>query len=135
MKAELESVAYPGRIYEGTLTYLAPTVDPTTRSSEIEIRFTGNTDGLKEGMYLRLNLETEHIDNALMVPDSALDTYLGEDIVYTVDGNTARRKPVTVGSSNGLETVITSGLSEGDLVITAGNVMDGTTINVVNQEN
>lgn len=135
MKAELESVAYPGRIYEGTLTYLAPTVDPTTRSSEIEIRFTGNTDGLKEGMYLRLNLETEHIDNALMVPDSALDTYLGEDIVYTVDGNTARRTPVTVGSSNGLETIITSGLSEGDLVITAGNVMDGTTINVVNQEN
>ncbi len=135
MSAELESVAYPGRIYTGTLTYLAPTVDTTTRSSDIEIRFTGDTDGLKEGMYLRLNLETEHIDNALVVPEAALDTYLGEDIVYVADGNTAKRVTVTTGSSNGTETVITSGLSEGDLVITAGNVMDGTTINVVNQEN
>lgn len=135
MKAELEAVAYPGRIYTGTLTYLAPTVNPATRSSDIEVRLTGDTAGLKEGMYLRLNLETEHIDDALMVPEEALDTYLGDDIVYIADGNTAKRVTVTTGSSNGIETVITSGLSEGDLVITAGNVMDGTTINVVNQEN
>ena len=135
MTAEMESVAYPGRIYEGTLTYIAPTVNTTTRSSDIEIRFTGDTTGLKEGMYIRLNLETEHISDALIVPEAALDTYLGDDIVYVADGNTARRVIVTTGSSNGTETVITSGLSEGDLVITAGNVMDGTAISVVNQEN
>ena len=135
MSAEMESVAYPGRIFSGTLTYIAPTVDTTTRSSDIEIALTGDTTGLKEGMYIRLNLETEHIDDALIIPDSALDTYLNEDIVYVVDNGTAKRTVVTVGSSNGTETVITSGLSEGDLVITAGNVMDGTAINVVNQEN
>lgn len=135
MNAELEAVAYPGRIYTGTLTYIAPTVNPTTRSSDIEIHFTGDTTGLKEGMYLRLNLETEHIDDTLLIPSSALDTYLGDDIVYIADNGTARRVVVTTGSSNGIETVITSGLSEGDLVITAGNVMDGTSINVVNQEN
>ena len=135
MSAEMESVAYPGRIFSGTLTYIAPTVDTTTRSSDIEIALTGDTTGLKEGMYIRLNLETEHIDDALIIPDAALDTYLNEDIVYVVDNGTAKRTVVTVGSSNGTETVITSGLSEGDLVITAGNVMDGTAINVVNQEN
>lgn len=135
MNAEMEAVAYPGRIYTGTLTYIAPTVNSATRSSDIEIELTGDTSGLKEGMYIRLNLETEHIDDALIIPDSALDTYLGENIVYIADNGTARRQTVTVGSSNGTETVILSGLEEGDLVITAGNVMDGTAINVVNQEN
>ena len=135
MPATMESVAYPGRIYTGTLTYIAPTVDSTTRSSDIEIALTGDTTGLKEGMYIRLNLETEHINNALIVPDSALDTYLGNDIVYLADNGTAKRTIVTVGSSNGVDTVITSGLSEGDMVITAGNVTDGTAISVVNQEN
>ena len=135
MPATMESVAYPGRIYTGTLSYLAPTVDPTTRSSDIEIKLTGDTAGLKEGMYIRINLETEHIDDALIVPDSALDTYLGDDIVYLADNGTAKRVIVTTGSSNGVDTVITSGLSEGDMVITAGNVTDGTAISVVNQEN
>ena len=135
MTAEMESVAYPGRIYTGILTYIAPTVDSTTRSSDIEIQLTGDTAGLKEGMYIRLNLETEHIDNALTVPSSALDAYLGDDIVYIADGDTARRTIVTTGSTNGVDTVITSGLSEGDMVITAGNVTDGTAISVVNQEN
>ena len=135
MSATMETVAYPGRLYTGTLTYIAPTVDSVTRSSEIEIELTGDTTGLKEGMYIRLNLETEHIDDALIVPESALDTYLGDDIVYLADNGTARRVIVTTGSTNGTETVITSGLSEGDMVITAGNVMDGTAISVVNQEN
>lgn len=135
MSATMEAVAYPGREYTGTLTYIAPTVDTASRTSDIEIRFAGDTTGLKEGMYIRLNLETEHIDNALIIPDSALDTYLGDEIVYLVDGNTARRTIVTTGSTNGVDTVITSGLTEGDMVITAGNVTDGTSINVVNQEN
>ena len=135
MSATMETVAYPGRLYTGTLTYIAPTVDSVTRSSEIEIELTGDTTGLKEGMYIRLNLETEHINDALIVPESALDTYLGDDIVYLADNGTARRVIVTTGSTNGTETVITSGLSEGDMVITAGNVMDGTAISVVNQEN
>ena len=135
MSATMEAVAYPGREYTGVLTYIAPTVDTASRTSDIEIRFTGDTSGLKEGMYIRLNLETEHIANALTVPESALDTYLGNDIVYLADGDTASRTIVTTGSTNGVDTVITSGLNEGDMVITAGNVTDGTAINVVNQEN
>ena len=87
-------------------------------------------------MYIRLNLETEHIDDALTVPEAAIKTYLNNDVVYIADNGTARRQIVTVGSSNGEDTVITSGLNEGDMVITAGNVTDGTSISVVeSQEN
>lgn len=136
MNATMETVAYPGKLYTGTLTYIAPTVNAQTRSSDIEIKPTGDTTGLKEGMYIRLNLETEHIENALTVPESAVRTYLNDNIVYIADNGVARRQVVTVGSSNGVETVITSGLNEGDMVITAGNVTDGTSISVVaSQEN
>ncbi len=134
MTAEMEAVAYPGRIYTGTLSYIAPTVNTADRSSAIEIEFTGDTTGIKQGMYLKLNLETEFIGSVLMVPTSAMDTYLGEPVVYLADNGTARRQAVTTGSSNSQYTVITSGLSEGDLVITAGNITDGSAISVVNQE-
>ena len=101
-----------------------------------DIQPTGDLTGLREGMYVRLNLETEHIDDALTVPEAAIKTYLNNDVVYIADNGTARRQIVTVGSSNGEDTVITSGLNEGDMVITAGNVTDGTSISVVeSQEN
>ena len=84
-----------------------------------------------DGMYIKLNLETEHIDNAMIVPSAALDTYLGDDVVYVVEDGAAVRKTVETGSSNDTETVILSGLDEGELVITAGNVTNGTPVNVV----
>ena len=131
MSAEMEAVAYPGRIYTGTLTYIAPTVNSATRSSDIEIKLTGDTSGLKEGMYIRLNLETEHIDNAMMIPSSALSTYLGEDVVYKIVDGVAKRQPVTIGSQNDESTVVFAGLEEGDLVVTAGNVTNDTPVNIV----
>lgn len=131
MTAEFESVAYPGRIYTAVLTYIAPTVDKATRSSDIKLTITGDMDGLREGMYIKLNLETEHQENVMMVPSTAISEYLGDDVVFIVDNDVARRQIVTTGSSNGTETVILSGLSEDDLVITAGNVTDGTAISVV----
>ena len=131
MSAEFESVAYPGRIYTGVLYYISPNLNRQTRSADIKIEITGNTEGLMDGMYIKLNLETEHIDNAMIIPTAALDTYLGDSVVYTVEDGIAARKVVTTGSNNDTETVIFSGLEEGELVITAGNVTDGTPVNVV----
>ena len=131
MTAEFETVAYPGRIYKAVLTYIAPSVDPASRTTDIELAISGDVSGLMSGMYIKLNLETEHQSDVLMVPASAIDGYLGDDVVFLADNGTARRQVVTIGSSNGTDTVILSGLSEGDLVITAGNVTDGTAISVV----
>ena len=131
MSALFESVAYPGRMYEGTLSYISPNLNRQSRSADIKIDITGSTEGLMDGMYIKLNLETEHIDNAMIVPSAALDTYLGNDVVYVVEDGAAVRKTVETGSSNDTETVILSGLDEGELVITAGNVTNGTPVNVV----
>ena len=131
MVSTFESVAYPGRIYEGVLTYIAPHLDRTSRTADIEIEIIGNREGLMDGMYVKLNLETEHLENVMMVPTAAISTYLGDNVVYKVVDGEAVRTIVTVGSDNGDETVITSGLEEGDLVITAGNITNGSKVFVI----
>ena len=131
MTAEFESVAYPGHVYTGVLSYISPSLNKATRSADIKIEITGDTSGLMEGMYVKINLETEHIENAMMIPTASLETYLGEPVVYKAVDGEAVRQTVTTGSSNDTETVILSGLEEGDLVVTAGNVTNGTLINIV----
>lgn len=131
MAATFTSVAWTDRIYEATLTYIAPTVDSTSRTVDIELDITGDTMGLKEGMYISLNLITEHIDQCITVPTSAISTFLNDKVVYVAENGVSRRQIVEIGSANDTQTVIVSGLTEGDLVITAGSAGDGVSVNVL----
>ena len=134
MTASFETVAYPGRMYSATLTYISPSLSTSSRTAAIKLSIDEEAEELKSGMYVKLYLETERIDNALIVPSAALDEYIGDDIVYTAEDGTAARKIVTVGSDNGTEAVILDGLEAGELVITAGNVTDGSIVNAIRAE-
>ena len=55
--------------------------------------------------------------DALQVPTSALFRYNGGQAVFRVSDDIATRQPVETGPSNGLTTVVTSGLEQGDQVV------------------
>lgn len=131
MSATFTTVAWPDRAYTGTLTYIAPTVSTTNRTVDIELNITGDTTGLKEGMYVSLDLITERIDDCITIPTSALSTFLNDKIVYVVENGVAKRRVVQTGSANDTRTVILSGVQEGDLIITVGSVNDGVSVNVL----
>ena len=123
--------AYPDRKYPVEISYIAPSVDKTSRTVEVELSFTGNTDGLMEGMYASAEVTTERLEDVLVIPSGAISTYAGESVVYVVRDGVSCRQAVTVEESNGTYAVISSGLGEGDMVITAGNAGDGTAVNIV----
>ncbi len=131
MSATFTTVAWPDRNHEAILTYIAPTVDTATRTVDIELDITGDTTGLKEGMYISLRLITEYIDGCITVPTSAISTFLNDKVVYVAENGVAHRRVVETGSSNDTRTVILSGLSEGDQVVTAGSAGDGVSVNVL----
>ncbi len=131
MSATFTSVAYPGKSYTGIVRYISPVVSQTNRSVEVELELDGDTTGLKEGMYVSINLETEKIDEALTVPTSAVVSFIDSSVVYVVNNNIASRVEVTTGSNNDTDTVITSGLNVGDQVVVEGTVADGSAVNIV----
>lgn len=131
LEGSVTSIAYPDRSYPVEVSYMAPILNTTNRTLPVELSFTGDTDGILEGMYVSIDLVTEKIDDALIVPASAINTYAGESVVYVVKDGVAVRTPVVTGSSNSTEVVILSGLEAGDMVVTAGNVSDGTSVSIV----
>ena len=131
MDAYFTSVAYPGETFTGKLSFIAPTVNTTNRTSDIELDITEGQDKLKEGMFVTVDLVTEEQQDVITVPSDAITEVLDGSIVYTVVGGKAVRTPVTTGSSNDTRTVITSGLDAGDVVVTAGTVSDGSSVNVL----
>jgi membrane fusion protein, heavy metal efflux system len=116
-----EAYATPIR---GKIQYLAPALDPTTRTLQARIEASNPGERLKKDMYVTATVRSGVIPNALMVPDAALlrDT---ENMPYvylqTANGQFSRRM-VTLGENQSGKTQITSGLQAGDKIVGDGGL-------------
>lgn len=133
MSATFTTSAWPDEPFKATVSSISPTVDTTSRTVEVTLKIDEKDVRLKEGMYVSLTLTVEEQDDVLMVPTTAIGSYLGEPVLFVVQDGKAKRVSVTPGSANDTSTIIESGLQAGDQVITAGSVTDGVAVSVVQQ--
>ncbi|MCL1817496.1 MAG: efflux RND transporter periplasmic adaptor subunit [Spirochaetaceae bacterium] len=86
-----------------------------------EFRNTGRL--LTSGMNLDVALETYRNDNALYVHRKELVTESGQPCVYVFENDTAVRRPVMPGKTQGLLVEIIQGLNPGELLVSGGSQM------------
>ncbi|MFA6690147.1 MAG: efflux RND transporter periplasmic adaptor subunit [Sphaerochaetaceae bacterium] len=133
MQATFTTMAWPNEPFDATIKTISPKIDASNRTFKVTLFIDKPDQRLKEGMYVKLKLIVEEVDDAIIVPTKAISTYLGNNVVYVVDGNAAKRVQVSLGSANDSETVITGGLSTGDQLIVAGSVTDGSPVAIVEE--
>lgn len=82
---------------------------------------------IKMGQYVTADITGREIENAIVIPSSAI--YQGS-YVYIVQKNLLMRKNIQLGWQNGTESIVTHGLNAGDeLVLTSlGQVSSGTPV-------
>lgn len=117
------SVEAIGRSMEGGRIDKCLTADATTHTYDIKITLPNSDGALLPGMIANVRLQTatsKDVVSAITLPVRCVQGYEGQHFVWLVDGKKARRQPVTVGATYGNRVVITSGLSGGESVITAG---------------
>jgi cobalt-zinc-cadmium efflux system membrane fusion protein len=119
----VETDAYPG-VVRGRISYLAPALDPATRTLQARIVASNPGERLKKDMFVTVNVRASTISNALTVPDSAvLRDSENMPFVYVLSANNqAARRPVTIGESQGGKTQILTGLQAGDRIIGDGSL-------------
>ncbi|HAL18835.1 MAG TPA: hypothetical protein DCO86_04355 [Spirochaetaceae bacterium] len=121
--------------HAAVLTYIAPFVNASTRTVDIELAVDKSADnvfGLRAGSFVELTIVKSEIENVFVVPKDAIRTFAGESVVYLVGSDgIARRSSVTTGLSTQSQVVIESGLSEGDAVVIQGSPQDGDKVHVL----
>jgi len=70
--AQLSSDVYPGLVFPGEIIRIAPIFRENTRQARIELRAENPDMKLKPGMFVRVNIELERDDDAVIVPEQAL---------------------------------------------------------------
>jgi cobalt-zinc-cadmium efflux system membrane fusion protein len=119
----IQTDTYP-EVFHGRISYVAASLDPSTRTLQARIE-TNNPDAkLKKDMYVVASVNAGTIPNTIALPDAAvLRDSENQPFVYAaVSPNQFGRRSVTLGESLNGQTEITSGLKAGDRVIGNGSL-------------
>ncbi len=122
-EAVVDVVAFPGRQFQGRITYVGNTVDAQTRVSRARIELPNTDFALRPGMFA--NVQARGIaEGAVEVPLSAVLARRDQYFVFVrnADGSYTQRE-VRPGEQRGQHIAILSGLHVGDPVVTEGAIL------------
>ncbi|MBD2019150.1 efflux RND transporter periplasmic adaptor subunit [Leptolyngbya sp. FACHB-36] len=125
------------RLRAGRLTFIAPQVNTQEQSILTKARFPNRDQQLRDGQFVRARLIWNQRPG-ILVPTVAVSRVGAQDFVYVAeteskDGKSrqvARQKPVKLGTTQGQQYQVISGIKSGDQLITSGiqSLTDGAAI-------
>lgn len=108
----------PGRKFSGAVARTANALDPASRTLLVEVQVPNPDGALLPGMYARVELTGSRAQEALRVPSDALIVRgAGTEVAVLRDGRIVHLQKVEVGRDYGDSLEVTSGLHEGDIII------------------
>lgn len=121
MKATLTLDALPGKTYTGKVVSIDTTgiVSSGVTSYPAVIKLDTGTDDIFPNMSAQANIIAQTKDNVVMIPSSAIQSQNGQTLVRTMKNGKVSEVSVEIGLTNGIQTEIVSGISEGDIVVTS----------------
>ena len=107
----------------GVLTFVDNAVDMTTGTIRLKGTFPNRDHQLWPGEFVRVTLRLTTQQNAVVVPNEAVQTGQNGSFVYVVkQDRTVESRPVTTGARVDQDLVIDSGLQAGETVVTEGQL-------------
>jgi multidrug efflux system membrane fusion protein len=135
LKVEAAGDGISGKI-GGDLSFVDNAVDPATNTVKLRASFANADERLWPGQFVNIVLTLGSDADALVIPDAAVKDGPDGNYVFVIDaGQRARQRAVTVTRSVNGESMIASGLSAGETVVTDGQsrLADGTRVTVMNE--
>ena len=133
-RVTVKADAFPDLTFDGRVERIYPTIDPTTRTFNVEVVIPNNYSTLRPGMFARVTINFGSNDN-VVIPDVAVvkQQGSGERFVYVLneDGTVSYTK-VELGRRMGAEFEVLSGLKDSAIVVTGGQIRlkDGIQVSV-----
>ncbi|HVN72698.1 MAG TPA: efflux RND transporter periplasmic adaptor subunit [Desulfomonilia bacterium] len=136
---------YPHKTFSGKITAINPKVDAQTRNFQVEATVKNPAHELLPGMYALADVQAGNEEKLLTLPKTAVTFNPYGETVYLVEekGKGPKGKPVliakqtfiTIGLSRGDQVSVLTGVREGDLVVTSGQLKlkNGSTVIINNR--
>ncbi|MBK8574297.1 MAG: efflux RND transporter periplasmic adaptor subunit [Elusimicrobia bacterium] len=133
-KVVLTVDTYPNVEFTGKVNEIDPGVDDRTRTMKVRSLLSNDGGLLLPGMFARVRITIFEQDNALVVPNDAVEKTSGGSKVYIVSkDNKAEERQVEVSYVSTQFSLISKGIEPGDLVITQrpNDLKNGAAVKVI----
>jgi Cu(I)/Ag(I) efflux system membrane fusion protein len=123
-KATVSLTAYPGRSFEGKVTFVYPTVQKETRTAQVRVELANREGLLMPDLYGSITIEAGQSESGLTVPDSAvLDSGTRQAVLVELGEGIFEPREVKLGSRGDGYVQVLDGLGEGEKVVVDGNFL------------
>jgi RND family efflux transporter MFP subunit len=131
---EITTTVYPGVKYQGKIVSISAKGDDA-HTYPVEISIPNKSDKpLKAGMFARIYFTTLAKSQVLAVPREVIVGSTRSPQVFVVENGLAKLREISVGGQFGTFVEVTTGLNEGELVVTSGQnlIQNNTKVEIVN---
>lgn len=119
--ATVAVTAYPGETFAGRVNYVASMLDKDSRTIPARIEVENRDGRLKPEMFATATIDTNGAKReALSVPNAAILLLLGQTTIFVEEHGGYEARAVELGDKLSGRTVIKSGVTAGEKVVTAG---------------
>ncbi len=123
-KAEATLASFPDRLWEGTVDYIYPSIDPKTRSLMVRVVFSNPDEALKPNMYADVNLFASPRPEAISVArEAVIRTGNSNRIILSLGAGKFKPARVRVGVETADRIEILEGLDEGAEVVVSSQFL------------
>ena len=120
---EARATAFPGEVFVGTITFISPTLHPSTRTTRVRAVLPNTRGLLKPEMFMEASIKIP-LPETLVVPSSAV-LQTGRRTVVWVEKQPGiyEARTVTLGHRSGEYYFVLQGLREGERVVSSGGYL------------
>jgi membrane fusion protein, heavy metal efflux system len=120
--ANVKLASDPKHPIHTTIDYIGPHVDPHTRTVAIRAHLNNSDGTLKHNMFAEIEIATDPVE-LVACPKSAIQERDGQKVVYVLEGDQYKERPIRVGNETEDYCEVLSGVTPGDTVATQGSLM------------
>lgn len=113
--------AYPTELFEGKISFISPTVNPTKRTIPIWAEVRNRRGMLKQDLFAKVYVIVAEQRRSLTIPVESLISAEGSDFAFVERSGVYVRAELALGLRNDRFAEVRRGLSPGDRVVTDGN--------------
>ena len=122
--ARLTLAAYPGREFDGKVTFVYPTVEPETRTARVRVELPNEAGLLKPDLYGTVEIDAGGVSAQVAIPESAvLDSGTRQAVLVELGGGVFEPREVRLGRRGDEYVEVLSGIADGERVVVNGNFL------------